>query len=419
MSPRRPAAGTLQVVRTLATAQAARGHTVTLAYADRPESPADLPQLADAGVELVALRGRAARRLSQLAAGRALRRIVRERQPDLVHLHSSFAGAVGALALPRGTVPLIYTPHGVAVGARGRRAPGERGGARGRVARGAALHARRRGVGGGGGGRPSRPARAARRGRPQRHPRARRGAASRRHERSEPVVVAAGRITAQRRPAATARILSALAPAARVSWIGGASDGADAVRPRGGHPGDRLAAARARRSRSSPRRPCTCTGRSGTGSRWRCSRRSRATSSSSPPTSRRTARSRPAAGVRGRERGDRARAGGARRCVLCAPSCSQDQRRRAPAFSARRMAAEWLATLPAHACSAAVHGWVQSTTGSSRLLRSVTHGPKGPHRAGLEATLAGARRDGDHDRGERARDPLPSDRVRVDRRRSR
>ena len=106
------AAGTLQVVRTLATAQAARGHTVTLAYAERPESPADLPQLGAAGVEPIALPWARRSPLSHLAAGRALRRIVRERKPDLVHLHSSFAGVVGALALPRGTVR-IYTPHGV------------------------------------------------------------------------------------------------------------------------------------------------------------------------------------------------------------------------------------------------------------------------------------------------------------------
>ena len=40
---------------------------------------------------------------------------------------------------------------------------------------------------------------------------------------------------------------------------------------------------------------------------------------------------------------DRARAIGARRTPRCAPSCSRTQRRRAPAFGARRMSAEWLA----------------------------------------------------------------------------
>jgi glycosyltransferase involved in cell wall biosynthesis len=53
-------------------------------------------------------------------------------------------------------------------------------------------------------------------------------------ERPEPIAVALGRISPQRRPAATARILAGLAPAARVAWIGGASHGSDeAVRAAG------------------------------------------------------------------------------------------------------------------------------------------------------------------------------------------
>jgi glycosyltransferase involved in cell wall biosynthesis len=50
-----------------------------------------------------------------LAAGVALARAVRELRPDVVHAHSSKAGAVARLARvlhPR--VPLVYTPHGYA-----------------------------------------------------------------------------------------------------------------------------------------------------------------------------------------------------------------------------------------------------------------------------------------------------------------
>ena len=219
------AAGTLQVVRTLAARQAASGHVVTLAYADRPETPADLRGDRRRGRGARSRCGWARRSpFSQLAAGRALRRLVRERSPDIVHLHSSFAGAVGALSLPR-AVTLIYTPHGLAFVRTGvRRANratvraveslvARRCALLGAVSEAEAtlardgLHAPRVAV--------------VRNGIPELD-----GEPVAPTERAEPVVVATGRIAAQRRPAATARILAALAPAARVSWIGGGEDDA-------------------------------------------------------------------------------------------------------------------------------------------------------------------------------------------------
>jgi len=212
------AAGTLQVVRSLAASQAANGHEVTLAYADRPDTPADLARDAEAGVELMPLRWARRSPGAQLAAGRALRRLVRERQPDLVHLHSSFAGAVGALALPR-RVPLVYTPHGFAF-ARGGVNPLTAGAVRvveafvarrcalvGAVSEAEATLARE-------GLRAPRVA-VVRNGIPELD-----GAPAPERPRPQPVAVALGRISAARRPAATARILAALAPAARVAWIG-------------------------------------------------------------------------------------------------------------------------------------------------------------------------------------------------------
>ena len=215
-------AGTFQVVRSLAAGQAARGHTVTLAYADDPRSPLD----GAAGVELIPLRWRRRSPASQLAAARALRRIVRERRPDVVHLHSSFAGAVGSLALPRST-RLIYTPHGFAFARSGM------GRATGTLVRAVErLVARRVAVVAGvseaeaalarDGLRAPRVA-VVRNGIPELDE-----APPAAPARPEPVVLAMGRVTAARRPAATARILAALAPSARVGWIGAAEDGADA-----------------------------------------------------------------------------------------------------------------------------------------------------------------------------------------------
>ena len=219
-------AGTLQVVRMLAADQAARGHEVTLAYADQPQAPADLAVTAAAGIELAPIAWERRSPASQLAAGRALRRLVRERRPDLVHLHSSFAGAVGALALPRG-VPLIYTPHGFAFARKGV------GRATGFAVRAIeALVARRCALVGAVSEAEGELARrglcaprvaVVRNGIPELDD----GVPERSDDRSEPAVVALGRIAEQRRPAATARILAALAMDARVGWIGGSGDGGD------------------------------------------------------------------------------------------------------------------------------------------------------------------------------------------------
>jgi glycosyltransferase involved in cell wall biosynthesis len=219
-------AGTLQVVRTLAADQALRGHDVTLAYADQPQTPADLGETAAAGVRLSPLRWPRRSPAAQLAAGRAIRRLATECRPDLVHLHSSFAGVVGALALPRG-VPLIYSPHGFAFSREGT------GGATRLAVRAIeAIVARRCALVGAvseaegqlarTGLRASR-VEVVRNGIPELDD----GVPERSRERAEPFVVTMGRITAQHNPAATARILSALAAHARVAWIGGSEGDSD------------------------------------------------------------------------------------------------------------------------------------------------------------------------------------------------
>lgn len=218
--------GTLQVVSTLASHQAAAGHAVTIAYADRPEAPPELSEMVPGQVELVPVPWDRRALWAHVAAGRTLRRLARERRPDIVHLHSSFAGAVGALSLPR-EAPLIYTPHGFAFARAGVARPAAMAvrTVEGLVARRCALVGAvseaeaelarsglcaprvavvRNGIPELDGDRPVRSA-----------------------ERSQPAVVAMGRITEARQPVATARILSALAPHARVGWIGGATDGGD------------------------------------------------------------------------------------------------------------------------------------------------------------------------------------------------
>ena len=50
---------------------------------------------------------------SNAVAAARLRRLVAQVRPDVVHLHSSIAGAVGRIALMGRRVPIVYTPNGV------------------------------------------------------------------------------------------------------------------------------------------------------------------------------------------------------------------------------------------------------------------------------------------------------------------
>ena len=154
---------------------------------------------------------------TQPAAALALRRIIVERDPDIVHLHSSIAGVVGVAV--RGHRTTVYTPHGYAFSSAPRR------GGRMAVYRiGERLVARRcdmvaavseaegalaRDVLGAG------RVRVIPNGIPELDaPLAPTPTTGR------PTVVGLGRIVAARSPAASARILAAVADIADVAWIG-------------------------------------------------------------------------------------------------------------------------------------------------------------------------------------------------------
>jgi glycosyltransferase involved in cell wall biosynthesis len=108
------ATGTMQVIADLTARLLEEGHPVGVAYGARAETPEALGDAFD-GADLLPLPWRSRSPWAQVAAVRALRSLVPRWQPDVVHLHSSFAGAVGALAVPPG-LPTVYTPHGSAAG---------------------------------------------------------------------------------------------------------------------------------------------------------------------------------------------------------------------------------------------------------------------------------------------------------------
>ncbi len=108
--------------------QVGRGWDVTVVS---PPGPAFVHAVHELGARHVALgvRPRTAGdrpgrpHLGEVASGaRLLRRLVAERKPGVVHLHSSWAGLAGRLAL-RGATPTFFQPHGWSFDAVGGKAP--------------------------------------------------------------------------------------------------------------------------------------------------------------------------------------------------------------------------------------------------------------------------------------------------------
>lgn len=99
--------GVVSLLRDFTTEQVARGHDVFLL------APPDLPDLPDAGVRRLPWSIRRDRPGTWWRAARELRDAVRRHEPDVIHLHSAFAGLVGRLPVLAGTgdVPVVYQPH--------------------------------------------------------------------------------------------------------------------------------------------------------------------------------------------------------------------------------------------------------------------------------------------------------------------
>jgi glycosyltransferase involved in cell wall biosynthesis len=217
--------GVFEVVRLLAEYLAADGHPVAIAYGRRSETPEDVRAKIAPEVELFPLPWDRRAPREQLAAARALRRLAASWEHDVVHLHSSFAGVVGSLALPRST-PKVYTPHGYSFTMQSRGGSKralfksvERVTSRGVDAIGAVSEAEARDAEQVA---PAGKVVVIRNGIPELDE----PPAAQAPERpGRPRAIAVGRITEQRQPASAARILASVADIADVSWVGGAGRG--------------------------------------------------------------------------------------------------------------------------------------------------------------------------------------------------
>jgi glycosyltransferase involved in cell wall biosynthesis len=202
------------------------GYEIAIAYGRRPETPAEVRARVAPGVELLPLGWESRTIGSQLRAWRRLRRIVASWKPDIIHLHSSFAGLAGAMAIP-GDTPTIYTPHGYSFTMGDQSAIGrcafrlaERLTARrativGTVSEAEAATARQIA--------PASKVKMVRNGIAELDGLAVDGPLPQRTGR--PRAIALGRVTAQHLPLESARLLAAVAELADVEWIGGGGRG--------------------------------------------------------------------------------------------------------------------------------------------------------------------------------------------------
>lgn len=84
-----------------------------IAYAVRKQTPKNYKDYFDKRIHLIEVRnfGRAINPIKDIAAFFEVKKIAAEIKPDLIHLHSSKAGAIGRAAFD-GKIPMFYTPHG-------------------------------------------------------------------------------------------------------------------------------------------------------------------------------------------------------------------------------------------------------------------------------------------------------------------
>jgi glycosyltransferase involved in cell wall biosynthesis len=218
--------GLYGVVRSLADGAVEQGHEVAVAYGRRPETPEHPERDFRPEVLLRAMSWGGRSAIEQARAMRQQKAFAIAWRPDVIHLHSSFAGVFGGFAL-RGTAPIVFTPHAFASCLRDttpakRRAmvAGERWAVAcadliGAVSESEARSATRRGA---------KNVVVVPNGIPELNESALVDAQLQMLAMTSPDrprVIAGGRISGQRRPKACARILGALHDCADVRWAGG------------------------------------------------------------------------------------------------------------------------------------------------------------------------------------------------------
>lgn len=91
----------------------AEEYEMYVAYAVRKQTPSNYKDYFDKRVHLIKVNNfeRAINISKDLKAFFEIKKVAADVKPDVIHLHSSKAGAIGRFAF-NGKIPLFYTPHG-------------------------------------------------------------------------------------------------------------------------------------------------------------------------------------------------------------------------------------------------------------------------------------------------------------------
>ena len=105
--------GVLTYITDLANALAEQ-FDINIAYAVRPQTPENFKASFDQRIHFIEVPHftREINPVKDLRAMSEIKKIVRDIKPDVIHFHSSKAGAIGRLAFSGRSTPLFYTPHG-------------------------------------------------------------------------------------------------------------------------------------------------------------------------------------------------------------------------------------------------------------------------------------------------------------------
>ncbi|MFI3327375.1 MAG: glycosyltransferase [Clostridia bacterium] len=92
----------------------AEEYDLYIAYAVRSQTPEDYKDYFDKRIHLIKVENfiRAIRPVNDIKAGFEIRKIVKDINPDIIHLHSAKAGILGRLFLNKRKHKFFYTPHG-------------------------------------------------------------------------------------------------------------------------------------------------------------------------------------------------------------------------------------------------------------------------------------------------------------------
>lgn len=96
------------------TKKLAEKYEIYILFGMRDQTPADYESYFDRRVHLIQVKNftRKIDPKSDIRAFGELRKLAKEIDPDIIHLHSSKAGAIGRFAFQGRKVPVFYTPHG-------------------------------------------------------------------------------------------------------------------------------------------------------------------------------------------------------------------------------------------------------------------------------------------------------------------